>query len=126
MILTIIILSLLLASSAVVMLIQFLKLRKFNKDPFNSANKRLGIIRQKWLRDVDWSSSGYEDVIIEVESIKYNSGLSRIKVIKVTGSSAVYKKKQEKYYLEKLPEFIKTSEITFIDEVEFESEPFKI
>lgn len=127
MISTIIILSILLAASAVVMIIQFIKLKKYKNDQFKSTNARRGIIRQKWDRKSSYGSYGYvlevNDVILEVKAIKSNSGFSRIKIVKVTGK---YNTEQKNYHLEKLPEFIKTGEITFIDEAEIEESPFGI
>ena len=123
----IIILSVLLAASFVLLIIFGIKLRKYKADPFNSPNVKRGIIKQKWDIKNSYGLYGYvlevNDVVLEVKAIKLSGGFSRIKVVKVTGK---HNGEQENFYLEKLPEFVKTDEITFIDEVEMEDKPFNV
>lgn len=123
----VIILSVLLVLSVTALIIQN---RKIKKDPFNSPSKRAGIIRQRWEQKNSYNSPGYmtytmghNDVVIEVEAIKFNSGLSRIKVVKVMGN---HDDEQKNFYLKKLPEIIETSQITFLDDVEMENKPFNV
>lgn len=128
MILSIIILSLLLFISVIVIAVQkklIKELKSNEKDEFNSPLAKLGIVHQDWNRTSDGKKIASNNVIIEVKAIQYSNGLSKVKVMNVSGA---YDNRQAHDVKMRMPEFIKTSEITFVEpeEPEIKDEPFGI
>lgn len=125
---TIIILSLLLTVSLIVNAVQKSKIKKYKsneKDEFNSPLAKLGITEQSWDRTTHGKVIATNNVIIEVKAIPYNNGLSKIKILNISGAYDTWQANDIK---QRTPEFIKTASITFLEpeEMEIKNEPFGI
>lgn len=128
---TTIILSLLLIASWVIIFIQDKKIKALNHDE-SSAPKNLnrrGVLRQTWQRTRTSRTAGKQtttdhDVVLEVEELeRLSGGLSRIKVIKITGGADA---NQRADILNQTAEIIETKDIHFTDEVEITDKPFNL